>query len=78
MVEMALVACLFSACVNYIRDGKNPEDELVGKNGQMKHEKTARYRFNKDISLGSLQRFGMVEGSTMAFQVLLLAFSLRA
>jgi len=78
MAEMALVACLFSACVNCTRDGKNPEDELVGKNGQMKHRKTAGYRFNKDISLGPLQRFGMVEGSTMEFQVLLLSCSLRA
>jgi hypothetical protein len=31
MAKMALVACLFSACMNYTRDGKNPEDELMGK-----------------------------------------------
>jgi hypothetical protein len=34
MAEMALAAFLFSACVNFTRDGKNPEDELAGKNDQ--------------------------------------------
>jgi hypothetical protein len=34
MAEMALVACLFSACVNWTRDGKNRENELVRKDGQ--------------------------------------------
>jgi hypothetical protein len=31
MEKMALVSYLFIACVNYTRDGKNHEDELVGK-----------------------------------------------
>jgi hypothetical protein len=44
--EKALVACLFSACVNCTRDGKNIEDEF-GENGQMKQRKPAGYRFNK-------------------------------
>jgi hypothetical protein len=34
MVEMALVACLLSACVNGTRDGKNSESELARKDGQ--------------------------------------------
>jgi hypothetical protein len=36
-------------------------------NGRIKHMKPAGYKINKDISLGSLQRFGMGEASTMAF-----------
>jgi hypothetical protein len=39
MEKMALVACLFSACVNWTRDGKNPEDELMRKDG--KHRQRA-------------------------------------
>ena len=37
-------------------------------NGRTKFMETVGYRFNKDISSGSLQRFEMVEGSTMAFR----------
>jgi hypothetical protein len=31
MEEMALATCLFIACVNCKRDGKNPKYELMGK-----------------------------------------------
>jgi hypothetical protein len=34
MVEMALAPCPFGACVNCTRDGKNPENELVRKDGK--------------------------------------------
>jgi hypothetical protein len=47
MAEMALDTCLFRMGMNCTRDGKNPEDELVGENGQTKHRKPIGYRFNK-------------------------------
>jgi hypothetical protein len=44
----------------------------------MKHIKTARYWFNKDIISALFHRFRMVKGSTMVFMVLLLAGYIHA
>ena len=68
---MALVVCLFNACMNYTRNGKNLKYGPVGKKWLDEMQATRRVQVQQDISSGSLQRFKMVKGSTMAFTVLL-------
>jgi hypothetical protein len=61
MVEMALVVCLFSACVNWTRDGKNRESELVRKDGkQWSMLRMFRARMVRMVRLQNRERARMV------------------
>jgi hypothetical protein len=68
---MALDACLFCACMKCTRDGKNNDDEIMGKMAR-RNQVTYRVQVQQDINSGSLQRFMMVEGSTMVFTIFML------